>query len=101
MAVIVTDNCLDCRFTECVTVCPVSCFHQDERMVYIDPVECISCRACLTACPVNAIYDEEDLPEGKAGWIAINAQRAMLLPRVTDKQPALPGADLKKIGYGF
>lgn len=70
-------------------------------MVYIDPVECISCRACLTACPVNAIYDEEDLPEGKAGWIAINAQRAMLLPRVTDKQPALPGADLKKIGYGF
>lgn len=101
MPVIVTDNCFDCRFTECVVVCPVSCFHQDDRMVYVDPVECISCRACLTACPVNAIYDLDELPPEKQDWIQINADRSASLPRVEEKQSALPGADARKIAYGF
>lgn len=70
-------------------------------MVYVDPEECIACRACLTVCPVNAIYDVEDLPSDKLEWVAINAERASSLPRVVDKQPALPGADLKKLQYGF
>ncbi|MDB5604745.1 MAG: 4Fe-4S binding domain protein [Bradyrhizobium sp.] len=70
-------------------------------MVYVDPVECISCRACLTACPVGAIFDVEDLPADKSHWIEINAQRAVLLPVIVDKQDALPNADLRKAQYGF
>ncbi|SHH36021.1 ferredoxin family protein [Bradyrhizobium erythrophlei] len=101
MAVVVTDNCLDCRFTECVAVCPVSCFHQDERMVYVDPIECIACRACLTACPVNAIFDVEDLPADKSHWIEINAERASQLPAILEKQVALPNAETRKASYGF
>ena len=98
---IVTDRCQRCRFTECVTVCPVSCFHWDDRMLYVDPVECISCRACLTACPVNAIYDIEDLPPEKVEWIEINARRSALLPKVTEKQDPFPGSELRKAALGF
>jgi ferredoxin len=101
MAVVVTDNCSGCRYTECVAVCPVACFHQDDLMVYVDPIECIACRACLVACPVNAIYDVEDLPEDKAHWIEINAQRSAILPAIVDKQPSLPDADARKASYGF
>lgn len=70
-------------------------------MVYIDPVECITCRACLTACPVNAIFDVEDLPTDKSHWIEINAERAARLPTIMEKQPALPNAEMKKVSYGF
>lgn len=70
-------------------------------MVYIDPVECITCRACLTACPVNAIFDVEDLPADKSHWIEINAERAPLLPIIVEKQAALPNAEMKKVSYGF
>jgi ferredoxin len=101
MAVVVTDNCRDCRFTECVTVCPVSCFHYDDVMVYVDPELCIDCRACLTACPVLAIYDIDDLPESKHVWISINAERSKALPSVLTKQDALPGAEGRKLAMGF
>ena len=53
MAYVVTDNCVDCRFTQCVAVCPVQCFHVDETMVYIDPESCIDCAGCVAACPVG------------------------------------------------
>src|SRR5882672_8146920 len=79
MPIIVTDNCQSCRFTECVSVCPVACFHADGEMVYIDNNACIDCRACIPICPVNAIYAEEDLPDDKQQWIAINAERAAAL----------------------
>ena len=55
MATIVTDNCDLCRFTDCVTVCPMVCFHADDKMLYIDPVVCIDCGACTPVCPVRAI----------------------------------------------
>ncbi|MGH8473216.1 MAG: indolepyruvate ferredoxin oxidoreductase subunit alpha, partial [Gammaproteobacteria bacterium] len=60
MTTIVTDNCLLCRFTDCVTVCPVNCFHGDDEMLYIDPEVCIDCSACVPECPVHAIYEGED-----------------------------------------
>lgn len=86
MAVVVTDKCRDCRYTECVTVCPVSCFHGDDRMLYIDPNDCIQCQACVPVCPVQAIFDEADLPPEYASWVALNAERAALLPVIEEKQ---------------
>ena len=57
---VVTEPCHDCKYTACVTVCPVDCFYQDAHMLYIDPEECIDCGACIPECPVNAIFTELD-----------------------------------------
>jgi ferredoxin len=75
MTFVVTDNCQRCRFTDCVTVCPVACFHGDSEMLYIDNETCIDCGACVPVCPVHAIFEEYDLPEEQQKWIAINAER--------------------------
>ena len=89
MAIVVTEKCRDCRYTECVTVCPVSCFHGDDRMVYIDPGACILCQACVPVCPTQAIYDELDLPPEWSHWVTINAERAAALPVIEEKQMPL------------
>ena len=101
MPFVVTGNCTGCRFTDCVSVCPVDCFHADETMLYIDPEECIDCAACVTECPVDAIFDVKELPEDQKRWAAINAQKAPTLPIVHEEQYPLPGAleRKKKLGY--
>jgi ferredoxin len=101
MTYIVTENCQTCRFTDCVTVCPVDCFHADDEMLYIDPVECIDCGACVPECPVEAIFAEEDCPPEQKQWIAINAEKSAGLPVVSEKQDALPTAEAKKKALGF
>ena len=101
MPSVVTDNCEGCRFTQCVTVCPVDCFHMDDKRTYIDPEECIDCGACIPECPVEAIYAEEDLPPDKEKWAAINAEKAAELPSVTEKQEPLPTAEARKKEMGF
>lgn len=98
---IVTDNCRLCRFTDCVEVCPVECFHADEERTYIDPDVCIDCGACIPACPVRAIYDTEDMPEEFVPWVAINAERAAALPVLSARQPALPTAADRQKELGF
>ena len=101
MTFVVTDNCLKCRFTDCVTVCPVDCFHADDEMLYIDPDECIDCGACEPECPVEAIFEEGDLPEEKKEWIQINAAKPPGLPVIAEKQEPLPTAEDKKRELGF
>jgi len=101
MAFVVTGNCEGCRFTDCVAVCPVECFHADEKMLYIDPDECIDCGACVPECPVEAIYDEAELPEELERWKGINAQRAVGLPVITETGSPLPAADARKKELGF
>jgi len=101
MTFVVTDNCKGCRFTDCVAVCPVECFHGDDEMLYIDPEECIDCGACVPECPVEAIYDEAQLPDDKSQWLQINADRAKDLPVVAEKGDPLPGAEERKEELGF
>lgn len=101
MTIVVTDNCHGCRFTECVSVCPVACFHADGEMVYIDPGVCIDCMACIPVCPVQAIFSTDDLPEDKRHWIAVNAKRAAVLPVVDTKQEPLPGAEERRAALGY
>ena len=101
MTTVVTDNCQRCRFTDCVTVCPVACFHGDEEMLYIDPEVCIDCGACIPECPVLAIYEDTDLPAEKQEWIQKNADRAKLHPVIEEKQEPLPTAETRKAELGF
>ena len=101
MTYVVTENCQRCRFTDCVQVCPVDCFHGDDAMLYIDPAACIDCGACVHQCPVNAIYEDRQLPDSKKEWVQINADRAAGLPEVKTKQPALSTADARKKELGF
>lgn len=101
MTFVVTDNCKGCRFTDCVAVCPVDCFHGDAEMLYIDPDECIDCGACVPECPVEAIYDETQLPDDQKAWQQVNADRAKGLPVVNEKTDALPGAEERKKQLGL
>ena len=73
MTCVVCEPCRDCKYTDCVVVCPVDCFYQDEMMLYIDPQECIDCGACVPVCPVSAIFALDDLPEKWNEFTAKNA----------------------------
>ena len=101
MTYVVTENCHKCRFTDCVVVCPVDCFHADEEMVYIDPDECIDCGACVPECPVEAIFPEDEVPDDQKKWTEINAEKAPGLPVITEKQDPYPGAEERKKELGF
>lgn len=101
MTHVVTANCAGCRFTECVTVCPVECFHGDEDRLYIDPGLCIDCGACIPLCPVKAISDSVDLAAGERDWLSVNRERAAALPVVRAKQAPLPGAEARRHELGF
>ena len=100
MTTIVTANCRRCRFTDCVTVCPVACFHGDEEMLYIDNEVCIDCGACIPKCPVEAIH-EDPIPEEFEEWIEINEERALQFPVIDEQQEPLPGAEERKSELGF
>jgi ferredoxin len=82
MAYVVCEPCRDCKYTDCVTVCPTDAFYQDERMLYIHPDECICCGACVPECPVGAIHAEGDVPEVWRQYVQLNAERAAALASV-------------------
>lgn len=101
MPFVVTENCSGCRFTDCVEVCPVSCFHGDNERIYIDPIACIDCAACVPLCPVQAIYEDLDVPEGQEHWIEKNAEMASSHPAIIAKQPLIEGAEERMKSLGF
>lgn len=101
MTFVVTGNCQGCRFTDCVAVCPVECFHGDEQMLYIDPEECIDCGACVPECPVEAIYDEAQLPDDQKDWLKLNSERSKKLPVISEQGTPLPTAEKRKQDLGF
>src|ERR1700722_667940 len=101
MTVVVTGNCRQCRFTECVDVCPAACFHADAEMVYVDPLECVDCMACIVVCPVKAIYPENEVPESQREWIQVNEARSRELPVISLKQDPLATAQRRRTELGF
>ena len=54
MTYIVTEDCIKCKYTDCVEVCPVDCFYEGENMLVIHPDECIDCGVCEPECPADA-----------------------------------------------
>lgn len=76
MTYVITQPCIDTVDQSCVDVCPVDCIHFEEgvdKLLYIDPDECIDCGACEPACPVSAIFAEDDVPDDQAAFTEINA----------------------------
>lgn len=98
MTFVVTEACIKCKYTDCVDVCPVDCFHEGPNFLVIDPDECIDCTLCEPECPVEAIYAEDELPEGQEKFIQINADLTAKWPVITDvKDPPEDADDWSKV----
>ena len=99
MATVVCEPCHDCKYTDCVTVCPTDCFYEDESMLYIDPNECIDCGACQPECPVEAIFLDRDVPTPWTHFVQLNADRVAALKAngpITEKVPAKEGPGCRR-----
>lgn len=82
MTYIVTENCINCKYQDCVTVCPVDCFYEGENFLVIHPEECIDCGVCEPECPADAI--KPDTEPGLEDWLAINTRYAEIWPNITE-----------------
>lgn len=83
MSFIVTEQCVNCKFTDCVEVCPVDCFYEGPNMVVIHPDQCIDCGLCEPACPINAIVSEDELTFEQQSLIELNRSYAEKWPNIT------------------
>ncbi len=75
MAYVITAACIVVKDQSCVNVCPMDCIYEEgeiDRMLYINPEECIDCGACEPECPVEAIMQETDVPEKLSHFTGIN-----------------------------
>ena len=93
MAYVVTENCIKCKYTDCVDVCPVDCFHEGPNFLVIDPEECIDCTLCVAECPAEAIFAEDDVPDSLRQFIALNAELSKSWPVIAERREPLADAD--------
>ena len=93
MPFVVTESCIKCKYTDCVEVCPVDCFHEGPNMLVIDPDECIDCTLCEPECPVEAIMADEDVPEEMQQFIELNEELSKDWPVINEMKPAPEDAD--------
>ena len=92
MTYVVLENCIKCKYTDCVEVCPVDCFYEGANMLVIHPDECIDCGVCVPECPAEAIVSDTD-PTATEHWLEINRKFADLWPNITIRIAPLPDAD--------
>jgi len=90
MTYVVTENCIKCKFTDCVDVCPVDCFYEGENMLVINPEECIDCGVCEPECPADAIEPESDK---NVKWIDLNRKYSEQWPVIAESKAAPADAD--------
>ena len=90
MTYVVTELCVDCKYTDCAVVCPVEAFHELPDRLYINPETCIDCDVCVPECPVEAIFADVNVPEQYQEWTELNAE-AGNYPVISIKKPALHG----------
>lgn len=91
MRFVVTDNCIKCKYTNCVEVCPVDCFYEDENVLVIHPDECIDCGVCEPKCPASVIFPGS-MP-GNESWLELNARYASIWPNITVNRAPFADAD--------
>lgn len=90
MTFVVTDICIQCKYTDCVEVCPVDCFYEGENMLVIHPDECIDCGVCEPECPIEAILPDTD--EKAEEFLELNREMSENWPVLTQKRDPLPEA---------
>lgn len=84
MTFVVTEQCIKCKYTDCVEVCPVDCFYEGPNFLAIDPDACIDCALCEPECPVQAICPEDEVPESQKEFIGLNAKLSKIWPNITE-----------------
>ncbi len=93
MPYVVTENCIKCKHTDCVSVCPVDCFHEGPNFIAIDPDVCIDCGVCEPECPVKAISPHDRLSADQQFYLELNRELARSWPVLTERKQALPDAE--------
>lgn len=95
MTYVVTEACIKCKYTDCVSVCPVDCFYEGDNILVIDPDSCIDCALCQSECPVDAIYSDNDLPADQRFMLEVNSDLSKLWKdrNITTKKDPLPEAE--------
>ena len=92
MTFVVLDVCINCKYTDCVEVCPVDCFYEGANMLVINPDECIDCGVCVPECPIDAIVPDTD--ERAEKFLELNREYSTgPWPVITKKKPGLPQAE--------
>lgn len=93
MTFVVGENCINCKYLDCVEVCPVDCFYAGPNFLVIHPDECIDCALCEPECPANAIFSEDELPDNQQQFLEINKELSLRWPNITENTGALPDAE--------
>jgi ferredoxin len=93
MTYIVTDNCIRCKYTDCVEVCPVDCFYEGPNFLVIHPDECIDCGLCEPECPADAILHEDDLSDEQEVFFQLNTELSEIWPNINQRKAPLTDAD--------
>ena len=93
MTFVVGENCIKCKYTDCVDVCPVDCFYEGPNFLVIHPEECIDCALCVDECAAKAIFPEDELPADQHAFIALNAELAQVWPNIDVSKDAPSDAD--------
>ena len=93
MTFVVGDNCIKCKHTDCVEVCPVDCFYEGPNFLVIHPDECIDCALCEPECPIDAIFAEDEIPPGQENFIELNQELAEIWPNISEQKEPLEDAD--------
>jgi ferredoxin len=119
MSYVVAEPCVKCKYTECVSVCPVDCFQEGETSLAINPDQCIDCGMCEPVCPSHAIFEESELPAKWGLYRDLNAvftgartpedantdiwpKRLVVFgqapwPNLTEQKQPMPGADAARL----
>ena len=92
MTYIVKDECIKCKLTDCVEVCPVDCFYEGENMLVINPDECIDCGVCEPECPIDAITTEDEASDLMKD---VNKEYSNIWPNITENKESPFGDKLK------
>ncbi len=100
MTYVVTEDCIKCKYTDCVEVCPVDCFYEGENMLVINPDECIDCGVCEPECPAGAILPDTD--KRAEAWLELNRDLGFKWPNITRRiDPPKDADDFKNIPDKF
>ena len=96
MTYFVNEDCIKCKYTDCVEVCPVDCFYEGENFLAINPDECIDCGVCVPECPAGSIFADttkEMAQEHIDYWVSVDHDQPVKWTNITEQQEAMPNAD--------